>query len=86
MIKVKTESGFECEINENVLDDAEILDVFVELDDGNPVHITTAVKKILRDDYKRLYDHIRTEDDRVPLTALAAEMAEIVSKASEIKK
>lgn len=86
MIKVKTESGFECEINENVLDDAEILDVFVELDDGNPVHITTAVKKILRDDYKRLYDHIRTDDDRVPLTALAAEMAEIVNKASEIKK
>ena len=86
MIKVKTESGFECEINENVLDDAEILDVFVELEDGNPVHITTAVKKILRDDYKRLYDHIRTGDDRVPLTALAAEMAEIVSKASEIKK
>lgn len=86
MIKVKTGSGFECEISENVLDDAEILDVFIELDDGNPLHITTAVKKLLREDYKRLYDHIRTDDDRVPLTALAQEMTDIISKASELKK
>lgn len=86
MIKVQTESGFECKINDDVLNDAEILDMFIELDEGNPIHITKAAKKLLRDDYKRLYDHIRTEDDRVPLTALAAEIADIISKASEIKK
>ena len=86
MIKVKTESGFECEINENVLDDVEILEVFAELDDGNLTHIATAARKLLRGEYKRLCDHIRTTDDRVPLSDLAREMTDIIDKFPEAKK
>lgn len=86
MIKVKTASGFEGEINEDVLNDVEIIDIFGELDDGNPVNIGKAAKKLFKDDYKRLYDHVRTEDDRVPIEALAKELSEIITSASEIKK
>lgn len=86
MIGVKTDSGFVCEINENVLDDVEIIDVLVELDEGNPTHIGKAAKKLLREDAAKLYEHIRTEDDRVPLTELAKEIADIIGKISEAKK
>lgn len=86
MLKAKTESGFECEIDEGILNDVEILDVFCELEDGNPAHVGKAVKKMLRDDAKRLYDHVRTEDDRVPVEALGKELADIVNSINELKK
>lgn len=86
MIEVKTESGFECKINENVLDNVEIIDILVEVDEGNPTHIGRAAKKLLREDAARLYDHVRTDDDRVPVEALTKEMADIIGKISEAKK
>lgn len=86
MIEVKTESGFECKINESALDDLEIVDIFVEVDNGDPSHIGVAVKKLLREDAAKLYDHVRTEDGRVPIVNILNELQDIIGKVKDLKK
>ena len=79
MVKhIKTASGFEWDIDDVVLDDAEILDCLADIDGGNMVSFVPMLRKILTPDGKKaLYDHLRTEDGRVPYTALDREVTEI---------
>ena len=77
MIKGKTSSGFEFEIQEHVLDSMELLDAIMEVDE-NIGTISKVVKMILPDDQrKKLYNHLRTQNGNVPIMAVAQEVAEI---------
>lgn len=77
MIKGKTATGFEFQLEESVLDNMELLDAIVEADE-NPAVIPKIVNMVLgREGKKRLYDHLRTEKGNVPIMAVAAEVAEI---------
>lgn len=77
MIKGKTNSGFEFEIPEHVLNSMELLDAIVAIDE-NLGNISKVVKMILTEDQrKQLYEHLRTKDGNVPIMAVAQEIAEI---------
>lgn len=86
MIKGKTNSGFEFQLNDNVLDNMELLELMVEVQNGNPAALIPSFRMVLGDEqHKALYDHLRTEDGRVPVKAAAEAFAEIVKTAKQGK-
>ena len=85
MINGKTTSGFEYTINPAVLDDMELLDTIVEID-TNPLALSKVLKMVLGDEQRKaLYDHLRTEDGRVPVMAVSAAISEIFNSSSQGK-
>lgn len=78
MSKGKTKSGFSYTISDNLGDDIELLENLTRLDKGEVVVLPDVLKKILGEKQKeKLYEHLRTEDGRVPITAVSEELAEI---------
>lgn len=85
----KTTSGFEYTFDDNRLNDMELLDSLADVVDGEDgLALSRAVRKIIPDaeERKRLYDHVRTEDGRVPADTLASEIMEIIEGSAEGKK
>ena len=79
MIKGKTGSGFAYEVNEDALDDMEIIDLLASIDDGEVQNLTKAADKILGEEQRKsLYEHIRTEDGRVPVGKFSEEFFDIL--------
>lgn len=79
MIAVKTESGFTMELDEATLDNQELLDAFADLSSGNTLAMSQIVTQLLgKENKKRLYDHLRTPDGRVPITAVEKEVGELM--------
>lgn len=76
MIKGKTTSGFEFAVDEKVLDNMELVDAISEVDE-NPTALSKVVKLLLGAHKKELYDHVRTEDGRVPIEAVTDIIMEI---------
>ena len=86
MITAKTESGFSIELEESTLDNMEVLDALSDLDEGNPLAMSRLVVKLLgKDGKKRLYDHLRTEDDRVPASAVESAIMELFQSINDGK-
>lgn len=86
MIKVKTASGFECEIDPNVADDMEILDDIAAVDE-RPQVMPKLLEKILGEEQKKaMYDHLRAEDGRVPVKPTMDMFVEIMNLAGEATK
>jgi len=82
----KTKSGFEFEIEESALDNMELIDALAEIDDGNAAAITKVSKLLFGNEQrKRIYDHIRTQDGNVPISAFTQEVLEIFSNLKEGK-
>lgn len=85
MIKGKTNSGFEFQYEDEVMNDMEIMDAIVELETGESdiqkIHgYGFLLTKILgKDGKKALYDHVRLKSGRVPIEAIDAELIEIIS-------
>ena len=87
--KVTTRSGFECEVDENVLNDMEIIDLALEADEDEQNQLIIygkLIRKILPDDTKkRLYDHIRDESARVPPDKLLEELTDMFNDINKKK-
>ena len=84
MKKGKTENGFNYEIDEKVLDDMELIDAMAASQGDDPTQISTVVLKIFGPDQRtKLYDHVRTEDGRVPITEVANIITEIINSIGE---
>ena len=84
MSKVGTTStGFQYEITDEAMNDAELLDALIEADEGNATSMMKAMSKLLgAEQKKRLYEHLRNKSGRVPLTgerSLVSEISEIMS-------
>lgn len=77
MIKGKTSTGFEFEINENILNDMEILDLVTEISEDNMMALSPLINRIIGDQKKQLYDHVREKDGRVPVDKVSSEIVEI---------
>ena len=78
MIKGITKSGFSYELEENVFDNMELVDIIAEATENDPVAVSRLVKLVLgMEQRKRLYDHLRTEDGRVPTAAVFETVGEI---------
>lgn len=87
MSKIKTQSGFTCEIDENALDDAELLEDLCALDEGAVYRFPSVIRKLLgEENKKRLYEHLRGEDGRVHTSALSTELQDIFSSLNSKKK
>lgn len=80
MKKIKLECGFEGEVFENVMDNMELVEDCAELQEtGNPVLLSRVLTTMIGPEQrKKLYDHLRTEDGRVPVAAVSNAFAELV--------
>ena len=74
---MKTSTGFEFELSEEVLDDWELLEKLAEIDAGNTGAVVGAAKALLGADYERLKEHVRGKSGRVSARAMAAEIEDI---------
>lgn len=78
MIKGITKTGFSYELEDNVFDNMELVDTIAEATENDPVAVSRLVKLVLgTEQRKRLYDHLRTEDGRVPTAAVIETVGEI---------
>lgn len=79
----KTSTGFEYVITDEALNDAELLDILIEADEGNAISMHRAIGKLLgADQKKKLYEHLRNEKGIVPIMgerSLYSEINEIMS-------
>lgn len=81
--KIKTSSGFVCTIQPECLEDMELIELLARIDD-EPLVITKVLDKILGEKMKKkLYDHVREKDGRVPVQAVSQELSEIFTLAGE---
>lgn len=86
-MKGKTKSGFAYTLRDGFADDMELLELLVDIDDGNAAVLPKVLSRLLGDEQKRkLYDHCRTEDGRVPMTVVAEEVAQIFAQQNATKK
>lgn len=85
MKQIKTQTGFECEIDPIVMDDMEVLDLVVRIEKGDPLAYSDFTNKILGDNKARLYDHVREQDGRVPMAKIGEEVADILDQIGEKK-
>ena len=82
MKEIKIECGFACEIQENVLDNMELLELLVEVEEGKPASLIPTLDMILgKENRKQLYDHLRTDDGRVPIKDTSRALAQIIKAA-----
>lgn len=88
--QVETSSGFQCEIDTEVLDDMEILDILLEMEDdpkNSLIYYNKIMKKMMDEETKnRLYEHLREENGRVPASKFATEFNEIFKALKDGKK
>lgn len=83
--KKKTSTGFVYSIDENVLNNFELLDLFAEVDE-NPLLLPKLIKILLGEEGKKaLYDHVRLEDGTVPADKIEKELVEIISGKPKVK-
>lgn len=84
-MKGKTSTGFEFDIEDERLDDMELVDIMAEIDE-NPLLMSKLCKMLLGDEQKkRLYDHLRSEDGRVPIEAATNAIQEIFNSPGDLK-
>ena len=76
-VHIKTESGFECEVDADAINDQ----------DNNPLYYIKTIKLLLGEQEKqRLYDHLRNENGRVPATKVMETIGEIIKLLGEKNK
>ncbi|MCD8207802.1 MAG: hypothetical protein LUD72_07685 [Bacteroidales bacterium] len=87
MVEGVTTSGFKFSGDEKVMDNMELIDALADLDSGNTLAMSKVCKLVLGDDTrKELYDHLRTDDGRVPPKEVEKELLEIINFYQEGKK
>lgn len=86
MIKGVTRSGFEFEVPEDTANDMELFEALCDLDAGDARAIVPVCRKVLGDQKKALYDHLRGDGGRVPVDKVTAEIADILNQLKDGKK
>lgn len=83
MKTVKLSNGFECEVNEQVVNDMELIDLLAATKEDGSVY-AEVVKKIFGEEQKKkLYDAIRTKDGLVPMANLDGKTYSITDAVTE---
>ena len=83
MITAKTESGFSIELEDDALEDQELFDAISGMQDGNVFSMSHLTERLLgTEGRKKLYDHLRTADGRVPVVALSNALGELMESFS----
>lgn len=85
MLKGTTKSGFNFELDEEELNDYELFELIAGVGE-NQFLLPKLVTKLLGEEQKkRLLDHVRTPDGRVPMTVIDKEITDIFSLSKELK-
>ena len=80
MIKeITTKSGFKISMNPDVTDNMELVDALAQANDDGISIVKVANMLLGEDDKRRLYDHLRTDDGRVPMEPFMTEIEEILN-------
>lgn len=83
---ITTDSGFECVIENEALEDAEMFDDLVALQHGDVPALMSLFKRLLGEEQKKaLYEHCRNSRGRVLYTTLADEMKSIFEQVKKAK-
>lgn len=81
---MKTSTGFEFEIVDGVFDDWELFELLADVDSGNGMKIPAVLKKLLgAEQAAALKEHVRSEDGRVTVEAMNAEITDIIRLTGE---
>lgn len=87
MIEGTLKNGFKFSIDETRLDDMQFIDMLAELDDGNTLVLPKLMTFILGKEQKNaLYEHVKTEDGRVPIAEVTEAFTEIMKSGNSLKK
>jgi hypothetical protein len=79
MVKGETKSGFAYSLDPGAFTDAEFLEDFVAVRDGDELCFFQLIEKMLgKAQKKALYEHLRDENGKVPVSALTAEFTEMI--------
>ena len=79
MIKGTTKSGFKYEVDASAADNMELIDALAEAAGDDMLAISNVCKMLLgKDMRKKLYDHVRAADGRVPIKNAVDEIMEIM--------
>jgi len=85
MLKGKTKTGFNYKIDNEVLNDYELLELFAEVDE-NPLLVPKLVLIILGEEQKnKLIEHVRDEKGRAKADKVAMELEDILTNSKETK-
>lgn len=85
MISGKTSTGFEFSIDEVSLDNMEFVDALAEASKDVIKYSDVVVLLLGKEQRTKLYDHVRTEEGRVPVEAVVNEINEIMETSAETK-
>lgn len=80
MTKGKLDNGFEFDVNDDILNDWELLELFEEMDQGNPLLIIKVAKKILGSNYNSLKEYCRDENGKVSAIVMSDCIHELFDK------
>lgn len=86
MVKGVTRSGFAFEVADDLADNMELFEALCDLDGGDERAIVSVCRIILGDQKKALYEHLRGDDGRVPVTKVVEEVADIIAALKDGKK
>ena len=94
MITAKTKDGFAVELSAEALDNVELLDALAAVQDSDVLSLgrticglvgengagkSTTIRLLMgKEQTKKLYDHLRTADGRVPVVALSNALGELM--------
>jgi len=86
LIKIETESGFSCEIREDLGGDYELLELLIRLDQGDQTALPAALNLVLGEKQKAaLLEHLRGEDGRVRTLEVHKALLEIFRARNSLK-
>ena len=80
MITAETKDGFAVELSEEALDNVELLDALAAVQDSDVLSLGRTIRLLMgKAQAKKLYDHLRTEDGRVPVAKVADALGELMN-------
>lgn len=85
-MKGTTRSGFEFEVADEIINDMELFEALCDLDAGDARAVVPVCRIVLGNQKKALYDHLRTEDGRVPVDKVSEEILDILTALKDGKK
>lgn len=86
-IKITTNSGFTCSINESAIEDIRVFRAIRNYEKGDKLAVIDTLDYLFTDrDRARLEKHIETKDGYRPLSAYAKEATEIFNAVLEKRK
>lgn len=85
MLKGTTKTGFKFELDEENLNDYELFKLIAGLEENQWLLPKLVTKLLGEEQEKRLLDHVRTPDGKVPMNVIDKEITDIFSLSKELK-